>query len=84
MGWTPLDAEEGADSADEVMGGNTDGKKGRSRKKVSGVKEECPASLELRDGSVLAFRFKGSEGQGWRVEVPSFEDEEGEGLEGGG
>lgn len=85
QGWTSLDSTDeisldgSADESSKTTNG-TGKRKGRPRKELSGVKEDCPASLELRDGSVLAFRFRTDSEEGWRVEVAAFEEEEGEGL----
>ncbi|KAF2151664.1 hypothetical protein K461DRAFT_294565 [Myriangium duriaei CBS 260.36] len=75
QGWRGIEEEdeddEEIDDAGRQMEAQLDGpKRGKKATKGAGM---CPASLGLRDGSVLAFRFGTGE---WVVELPSFEEEE--------
>jgi len=63
----------------------TKGGKGKGRANNEGKMENTPSSLGLKDGAVLAFRFKSQEDkdgddlderQLWRVDIPQYDDDE--------
>ena len=72
-GWVELEIpEEDADEADVAEGGAKE-KKGRGRptKSLETV-NKSPLGAGLKDGAVLAFRWKGDEG--WDVDIPVYDD----------
>lgn len=78
-GWVDLLIPETGVDEDGVDGGAGGQKKGGGVKKGS-VLNESPMGAGLRDGDIVAFRFR-REGEGdgegeWDVVIPSYDDEE--------
>ena len=85
----PSEVREEENSDEDAEGGESKVKKGRGKKKKmlnGGGKKSMlnasPAGAGLKDNSVLAFRFRGGEGENeaeeeWNVVVPAYEDEGG-------
>lgn len=74
-GWVDLLIPEVEDGEDEDGGGGGGGKV-----KKGSVLNESPLGAGLRDGDVIAFRFRG-EGERteeWDVVIPSYEEEDAE------
>ena len=86
-GWVDLLIPEAEDDEDEDGGGGGGGKKTKSeggKVKKGSVLNESPLGAGLRDGDVIAFRFR-EEGEGagekteeWDVVIPSYEEEDAE------
>lgn len=84
-GWVDLLIPEAEDDEDDEGGGGGKTIKPEDGKvKKGSVLNESPLGAGLRDGDVLAFRFR-EEGEGegekteeWDVVIPSYEDEDAE------
>ncbi|MCJ1309439.1 hypothetical protein MMC25_003099 [Agyrium rufum] len=81
QGWTSLEEEELLELDNEMLDGKKPG--AAAKKKSTGAtspENDSPLAVGLRDGGVLAFRFKSSADDeidsGWDVKIPTYEIEE--------